>query len=157
MNPEHLTRNFFLTLGLVAIALMSAAVILGVLDTDRAPQQIVRFVQVQDLPSVQPVVYLSVTPEIKPGLDGKLHDAFSTTEFYTKAGFPLKLVVNNTDNVPHGFEVPGTNLVHVFKPGVHSYVLLIDHPGKYAWHCFLPCDPFSMEHVDYMRGFITVI
>lgn len=28
--------------------------------------------------------------------------------------------------------------------------------GTYFWYCKLPCDPFSMSHVGYMEGHITV-
>ena len=105
--------------------------------------------------AVQSVVYLSVTPGIKPGPDGKLHDAFSVTNFYTHVGQPVKLVINNTDTVDHSITAPDIGVSIVAKPGTHTYTLLVHRAGRFEWHCMMPCDPYSMSHIGYMRGYIT--
>lgn len=28
--------------------------------------------------------------------------------------------------------------------------------GRYLWWCALPCDPYSMATIGYMRGYVTV-
>lgn len=105
--------------------------------------------------TVQPVVYLSVTPGIKPGTDGKLHDAFSVTNFYAHVGQPVKLVINNTDTVDHSINSPNIGVDIVARPGMHTYTLLVRKPGRFLWMCMMPCDPYSMSHAGYMRGYIT--
>lgn len=153
---EHLTRNFFLTLGLVAARLLAAAVIVGVTQSTKTHEIThTRVVRVQTTPPVQPVVYVTITPDITPAADGKLHDAYSVTNLYAKADQPVKLVVNNTDDVPHGVMAEAAGVTLVLKPRTHTFTFMVRKPGKYAWHCFDPCDPVSMAHMGYMRGFIT--
>jgi heme/copper-type cytochrome/quinol oxidase subunit 2 len=121
------------------------------------PRPIVQVVHLSGAQPVAPVVYLSVSPGVKPGPDGKLHDAFSVTNFTVRAGHPVKLVINNTDTVPHSITAPGAGVNIVVRPGTHTYTLLVHSSGRFEWFCTYPCDPFSMTHVGYMRGFITSI
>jgi hypothetical protein len=105
--------------------------------------------------AVRPVVYLSVTPGIKPGADGKLHDAFSVTNFYVHVGQPVKLIINNTDTVDHSINSQGAGVNIVARPGTHTYTLIVRRPGRFLWMCMMACDPYSMSHLGYMRGYIT--
>jgi plastocyanin len=107
--------------------------------------------------AVAATVYLSVTPGIKPGPDGKLHDAFSITSFTVHAGQAVKLIINNTDDVPHSITSPTAGVNIVAKPGSHTYTLLVTKAGVFQWYCNYPCDPYSMMHAGYMRGTITSI
>jgi len=116
---------------------------------------VTRVVKVSDAPVVQPTVYLTVSPGIKPGADGKLHDAYSVTSFYAHVGQPVKLVINNTDSSDHSITAPGAGVNIVVKPGMHTYTLLVHKAGRFEWFCSFPCDPYSMAHVGYMRGYIT--
>ena len=102
-------------------------------------------------------VYMSVSPGIKPGPDGKLHDAFSVTSFEVRAGHPVKLVIDNTDNVPHSITSPTAGVNVVAKPGTHTYTLVVAKTGVFEWYCNYPCDPYSMMHNGYMRGTLTSI
>jgi heme/copper-type cytochrome/quinol oxidase subunit 2 len=104
---------------------------------------------------VQTVVYLSVSPGIKPGADGKLHDAWSQTDFAVHVGQPVKLVVNNTDDVPHSISSPAAGVNIVARPGTHTYTLLVTKAGTFQWFCGQPCDPYSMTHDGYMHGTIV--
>ncbi|HEY5262326.1 MAG TPA: hypothetical protein VIJ33_09450 [Solirubrobacteraceae bacterium] len=104
---------------------------------------------------VQPMVDLTVSAGIKPGPDGKLHDAFSVTNFYTHVGQPVKLVINNTDTTDHSITAPGTGVNIIVRPGTHTYTLLVRKAGRFQWMCTMPCDPYSMAHDGYMRGYIT--
>lgn len=101
------------------------------------------------------VVDLSVSPAIKPGPDGQLHDAFSVTDFHVRVGQPVKLVINNTDTMDHSIIAPAVGVSIIARPGRHSYTLLVKKPGRFLWHCTYPCDPWSMQHIGYMRGYIT--
>lgn len=73
-----------------------------------APRPIVQVVRMKMSgdTTVAPVVYMTVSPGIKPGPDGKLHDAFSVTSFNVHEGQPVKLVINNTDTSPHSINSP---------------------------------------------------
>ncbi|MHB8491295.1 MAG: cupredoxin domain-containing protein [Solirubrobacteraceae bacterium] len=100
-------------------------------------------------------VSLTVTAEGKKGPEGKMHDDFSVTEFHVVVGKPLTLNINNTDSVPHSINAPEAGINLVAQPGTHKYTLVATKAGKFEWNCMYPCDPWSMEHVGYMRGFIT--
>jgi membrane fusion protein, multidrug efflux system len=100
-------------------------------------------------------VYLSVSPGIKPGADGKLHDAWSQTDFAVHVGQQVKLVINNTDTVPHSISSPAAGVNIVAKPGTHTYTLVVNKAGKFQWFCGYPCDPYSMSHDGYMHGTIV--
>jgi hypothetical protein len=102
-------------------------------------------------------LYLSVSPGIKPGPDGKLHDAYSVTSFAVRAGRPVKLVIDNTDSALHSITSPAAGVNIVIRPGTHTYTLLVHRSGVFRWYCNYPCDPYSMMHDGYMRGTITSV
>ncbi len=105
-------------------------------------------------------IEFSVNGSWKKGPDGKLHDAFSMTEFKVKAGELVALKINNQDESPHSITsaLAGVNIVAM--PGVHTYMLEVKTPGRYEWKCIIPCDTeangWAMTHPGYMAGYITV-
>jgi len=101
------------------------------------------------------VIELKVIASGKKGPDGKLHDDFTVTDFHVTVGDPVTLRIDNTDTVPHSITSPEAGVSIVVLPGTHDYTLLVKQAGKFEWHCVFPCDPWSMAHVGYMRGFIT--
>jgi plastocyanin len=151
----------------IGVAVLSAlAVVLALIAIDvvaisgaqaAPPRPIVNVVKVSDATPVQHTIYLSVSPGIKPGPDGKLHDAFSVTNFTVRAGQPVKLVIDNTDTVPHSINSVGAGVNILARPGTHTYTMIVHKQGKFMWMCTQPCDPFSMSHLGYMRGTITSI
>lgn len=124
-----------------------------------APRPIItkQVVKVNGTTQVANTIYMSVSPGIKPGPDGKLHDAFSVTSFEVHAGQPVKLVIDNTDNAVHSITSPGAGVNIIVRPGTHTYMLLVAKTGVFQWYCNYPCDPYSMMHNGYMRGTITSI
>ena len=147
------------TLGGIGLVLaligIDAALIAGVQQPPaRTVVQTVKLTGAAVMPST---VYLTVSPGIKPGPDGKLHDAFSVTNFDVRAGRAVKLVINNTDSAPHSITSPGAGVNIVAHPGVHTYTMLVHKSGKFLWFCAMPCDPYSMSHLGYMRGYITAV
>lgn len=151
----------------IALALIAAAaVVLALIGLDvtlingaqaAPPRPVVQVVKMSGAPAVQRVVFLTVSPGIKPGSDGKLHDAFSVTNFEVRAGQPVKLVINNTDSAPHSITAPAAGVNILIRPGTHTYTLLVRKTGRFQWYCTQPCDPYSMSHNGYMRGYISSI
>lgn len=143
--------------GAVVLALIAinVALINGAQATPGRP--VVHVVKMSGTPAVQPAVFLSVSPEIKPGPNGKLHDAFSVTNFEVRAGHAVKLVINNTDSAVHSITAPGAGVNILIRPGTHTYTLLVRKTGRFQWYCMKPCDPYAMSHTGYMRGYITSV
>lgn len=141
----------------LGVIVLMIGVDVALIDADRgpAPRRVVNVVRVSGTSPVQSTVYLTVSPGIKPAPDGKLHDAFSVTNFYVHAGQPVKLVINNTDNSDHSITSAAAGVNIVVRPGMHTYTLLVRKQGRFEWFCTFPCDPYSMAHVGYMRGYIT--
>ncbi len=102
----------------------------------------------------------SVVPESKLGPDGKKHDAYTVTNFEVKAGQPLEIRIDNTDEQPHSITSPEANVNITAMPGVHTYTVVVQKAGKYQWFCVYPCDSgangWAMKHAGYMSGYITV-
>ena len=148
-------------LGALALVLALVGIDVGIISAVQRPpaRPIVheQVVKVNGTAAVTGTVDLSVSPGIKPGPGGKLHDAFSVTSFNVRAGQPVKLVINNTDDVPHSITSPSAGVNIVAKPGTHTYTLLVQKAGVFQWYCNYPCDPYSMMHAGYMRGTITSI
>jgi uncharacterized cupredoxin-like copper-binding protein len=146
-------------LGALAAVLALIAIDVAVINGAQAapPRPVVNVVKLSNATAVERTVYLTVSPGIKPGPDGKLHDAFSVTNFTVRAGQPVKLVINNTDNGDHSITAMGAGVNIVVRPGLHTYTLLVQRQGRFMWMCTYPCDPYSMAHVGYMRGYITSV
>jgi plastocyanin len=148
-------------LGALALVLALIGIDVALINGAQAapPRPIVhrQVVRIADAAAVADTVYLSVTPGVKPGPDGKLHDAFSVTSFTVHAGRAVKLIINNTDDVPHSITSPTAGVNIVAKPGTHTYTLLVNRAGVFQWYCNYPCDPYSMMHAGYMRGTITSV
>ena len=161
-NPpiEHrLSKLTLAILGAVATVLVLIGIDVAVVSGAQAPppRPVVQHVTLSGAAVMPSTVYLTVSAGIKPGSDGKLHDAFSVTNFDVRAGQPVKLVINNTDSSSHSITAPGAGVNIVIKPGLHTYTLLVHGTGKFAWFCSFPCDPYSMSHPGYMRGYITSV
>jgi len=105
------------------------------------------------------VISFSVDGSIKRGPDGKLHDAYSQTEFNVKAGVPVELKIDNKDESPHSITSPEAGVNIMVVPGVHTYMMEVKNPGRYEWKCIIPCDSeangWAMKHAGYMAGYIT--
>ena len=112
-------------------------------------------------PSVVPAkpIDLKVIGASKLGPDGKKHDVFTKTEFAVKVGQPLKLRINNTDDVPHSITAPVAGVNLTIKPGTHTYKLIVTQAGRFQWFCIIPCDSdahgWAMQTPGFMAGYIT--
>jgi len=104
-------------------------------------------------------VSLKVIPEGRVGPDGKKHDYYTKTEFNVKVGQKLLLKIDNTDEGEHSITSPEIGVDIIVKPGIHTYQIVVKEKGRFSWFCVIPCDSnangWSMQHVGYMRGYIT--
>jgi uncharacterized cupredoxin-like copper-binding protein len=104
-------------------------------------------------------ISLNVAGGIKKGPDGKLHDAYSKTNFAVKVGRPTRLVIDNKDSSSHSITAAGTGVSITVRPGTHTYTLLATKAGRFMWMCVIPCDTdangWAMTHPGYMAGYIT--
>jgi hypothetical protein len=107
------------------------------------------------VPATVQTISLSVAGGIKKGPDGKLHDAYSKTDFTAKVGQPLHLRIDNRDDANHSITATGTGVNITVRPGVHTYTLIATKAGRFEWMCVLPCDAWAMMHPGYMAGYIT--
>lgn len=102
---------------------------------------------------------LKIVGGAKLGPDGKQHDEFTKTEFAVKVGQPLKLKIDNTDDVPHSITAPVVGVNLMIRPGIHTYTLTVTHAGRFQWFCIIPCDSdaggWAMSHPGFMAGYIT--
>lgn len=103
----------------------------------------------------------------KLGPGGKWHDAYLPANFTVHAGASVTVTVYNYDNMPHSFtssSLSSSQLINqTIAPGSagapNTTTFTFTAPsssGKYAWWCAMPCDPYSMATVGYMRGYVTV-
>jgi len=105
------------------------------------------------------VISFTVNGGWKKGPDGKLHDAFSQTEFNVKVGQTVELKVNNEDESAHSITSPVAGVNIMIVPGVHTYTMVVKQAGHFFWDCIVPCDSeangWAMKHAGYMAGYIT--
>lgn len=103
----------------------------------------------------------------KLGPGGVWHDAFLPADFTVHPGARVTVTVLNYDNMPHSFTAsslsPSTLMNQTIAagsataPSTTTFTFTApSSPGKYAWWCAMPCDPYSMAHDGYMRGYVTV-
>ncbi len=99
----------------------------------------------------------------KRGPEGTWHDAFLPAGFTVQPGATVKVTVLNYDEGEHSFTSTqlGTNVTIAAgspkSPAVTTFTFTAPtKAGSYTWHCALPCDPWAMSHMGYMRGAVTV-
>lgn len=111
-------------------------------------------------PSTAPAVVvpsqieLAVVPGGKVGPKGEKYDAFTKTNFNVRVNRPMQLTIDNKDDVVHSITSTAAGVNIVVMPGKHTYTLVVHQAGRFKWICAYPCDPFSMETVGYMQGYI---
>ena len=127
-----------------------------------------------------PVAAVPVTPAVAPqsltiavkadsehgrlGPDGAWHDAFLPADFSVRPGATVTITIENYDSGPHSFTSPAMGVNTIIPGGgtpttparVTFTFKAPTRPGRYAWWCAVPCDPWAMAHDGYMRGFVTV-
>ncbi|MDA8183579.1 MAG: cupredoxin domain-containing protein [Actinomycetota bacterium] len=78
--------------------------------------------------------------------------------FSVKAHESIEVVVVNHDTGPHTFDAPGLGLhVTIRADATTSFRFDTPGPGTYRWYCDVPCGPWVMSHVGYMKGEVTVV
>lgn len=99
----------------------------------------------------------------KLGPDRSWHDAFLPANFTVHAGATVTVTVYNYDNMPHSFTSHSLGVNQVIASGSASRPTKVtfaftapSRAGTYLWWCALPCDPYSMATIGFMRGYVTV-
>lgn len=118
-------------------------------------------------PEAVKLVVKSDTEHGKRGSDGKWHDAFLPGDFTVHAGDTVTVTVYNYDNMMHSFTSSALSPAQLINqmipagsagsPSQTTFKFTApSKPGKYAWWCAVPCDPWAMAHDGFMRGYVTV-
>ena len=115
-------------------------------------------------PEYRTIAVKADSEHARRGPDGKWHDAFLPADFTVRAGNKVTITVNNYDGGAHTFTSPamGVNAIipgggSISAPHTMTFTFTAPiKPGKYAWWCAVPCDPWAMAHDGFMRGFVTV-
>ncbi|HVT00479.1 MAG TPA: hypothetical protein VHE08_08180 [Solirubrobacterales bacterium] len=110
------------------------------------------------------VVIKSDEEHARRGPEGTWHDAFLPADFTVQPGATVKVIFLNYDEGEHSFtsmplglnvKIPAGSAGH---PKATTFTFHApDHRGTYPWWCAMPCDPWAMSHVGYMRGYVRVV
>lgn len=99
----------------------------------------------------------------KLGPGGTWHDAFLPANFTVRAGETVTVTIYNYDDMPHSFTSQSLGVNQVIAGGTPNRPTKIafafvapSKTGRYLWWCALPCDPYSMATIGFMRGYVTV-
>ncbi len=99
----------------------------------------------------------------KQDAKGVWHDAYLPASFSVRAGAKVTVKVTNYDAAAHTFTASGLKVNAVIaaaqgaKPVVTTFSFTAPtRKGAYDWFCAIPCDPWAMTHLGYMKGRVTV-
>ena len=110
-------------------------------------------------------VHLVVDPPPLYGVKnphGAVVDAFVPADFTVHAGKPVVVTVLNYDSMPHTWTAGGLGVNEMVPAGgPHSptkvtFTFTPKSAGTFTWQCEAPCNPWSMAHMGYMEGTVTV-
>ncbi len=108
---------------------------------------------------------LSVNPPPLYGVKnphGTVVDAFVPADLTVKVGKPVVVTVLNYDSMPHTWTASGLGVNEMVPAGsAHSpskvtFTFTPKSAGSFTWQCETPCNSWSMTHVGYMEGTVTV-
>lgn len=169
-------RRYFLHIGLVAaLGLLAAGIATAAPGAKTATHASKARRAVQHVK----LVIKSDDEHGKKGSDGKWHDAYLPASFTVHKGVKVVVTVMNYDDMPHSFTatkglftLKGKKLnatiraakdieskneeTEKLKPTKTTFTFIARKRGKFLWYCALPCDPWSMTHIGFMKGYVTV-
>ncbi len=168
---EVVDRDSRIVLGILGGIAVMAALIMStvalVQSSNKAVTTVTKTVAAVAVPGTTPAapavakpIELAIEGSSKKGPDGKMHDAFTKTEFAAEVGKPTELKITNKDDVPHSITSAEAGVNITVMPGTHTYAINATTKGKFEWVCIIPCDSdangWAMTHPGYMAGYITV-
>ncbi len=161
-RDSRIALSILAAVGIFAALVMSAVALLQSSNTNTVTRTVTASAGSAagaTAPPVSQTISLTVVPTSKKGPDGKMHDAFSQTNFAVKAGQVTELRIDNKDEGTHSITSPVAGVAIVVLPGVHTYKLLVTKAGRFEWKCIVPCDSeangWAMNNPGYMAGYIT--
>jgi plastocyanin len=104
----------------------------------------------------------SDTEHARKGPDGKWRDAYLPGAFSVRSGDMVVVTIRNDDPSAHTFTAQKLGLNVVVKagsathPSVTTIAFRAPRAGTYTWQCLGNCDHWSMTHLGFMKGRITV-
>ncbi len=164
-NDDNRSYSGFTMLAATFAVLLSMTALLAVafkLDNSGSTQA----ATAATAPAVEGVklVVKSDEEHAKKGPEGTWHDAFLPADFTVKAGATVRVTVYNYDEGPHSFTSPelGANAsIPAGSESSPSKTTFTFHApqkaGSYEWYCAMPCDPWAMEHLGFMKGDVKVV
>jgi plastocyanin len=169
-NNDRRDSGGFTILAATFAVLLSLAALLAVVfklnDSGTTRQASAATTSVVAAPVVESVklVVKSDEEHAKKGPEGTWHDAFLPADFTVKAGATVHVTVYNYDEGPHSFYAAGlgTNVTipagSESKPSKTTFTFHAPQKaGSYEWYCTMPCDPWAMSHLGYMKGDVNVV
>lgn len=133
------------------------------LSLSAVPAAAIRAPTVTGTPVSVNLVMKSGAEDAKLAPDGKYHSAALPANFGIHVGDRVTVTVVNYDPSPHTFTMTAQNVNAIIPGGSASAPSRTtftfsapSRPGKYLWFCGVPCDPYSMAHIGFMRGYVTV-
>jgi heme/copper-type cytochrome/quinol oxidase subunit 2 len=109
------------------------------------------------------VVTIHLVVKDIPNSAGQPHQAFVPASFVMHSGETVRVSVTNYTSMPHTWtsQALGVNaMIPAGGSSSPSSTTFTIHPGKagtYDWQCEIPCDPWSMSHMGFMEGSVTVV
>lgn len=177
-SPKNSNGGFALFVAAIALMIAFAALITA-LKTNGGSQADAQSALVAQKPSMKmsgsgsmdggssvKEVSLSIKSDeehAKKGPEGTWHDAYLPAAFTVPAGATVRVTVHNYDEAQHTFTDPGLGVEQMIaagsasEPSTTTFTFTApSKKGSYEWHCMMPCDPWAMSHLGFMKGMVTV-
>jgi plastocyanin len=170
-SKQHSHGGFALFVASIALMIAFAALIAAVKSNGAGPDaQVPAVSQKESKGTAAGEAGKAVTLTIKSdeehakmGPEGTWHDAYLPASFTVPAGATVTVTVHNYDDSQHTFTDPGLGVEQMIaagsetEPSTTTFTFTAPQKaGRYAWHCMMPCDPWAMSHVGFMKGIVTV-
>lgn len=157
------------SIGLTALLAVLAVVLSVVALSSKSTTTTIAAAPTATAPAAAPAaqwIKASIKSDVQHGQkgpDGQWHDSYIPANLTVRAGSTVTMTVLNYDTSPHSFTSPTLKVAQTIAAGTAQgpakTTFQFTAPavaGKYLWICAIPCDPWAMATIGYMRGYVTV-